>query len=178
MFGTNHTTVAPSGGGRPQAGDVAKIEGGLTHVFLLNEAGADSLYAYHNGRMLSAGQIDSLSVVIEVPAEGSQGTLTAVLTYFETGADGARANKSASLFPGTVEVIGKGKKLTVICAEEGSFDSLALRIGTAPILDEQGVLTTGLPVFGVQSLRVTVAPGLADGRLVWSEDGREDVIFG
>lgn len=177
MFGTNHSTVAPQDNNRPQAGTVAKTEGNLTYLFITGQ-GADSIYAFHNGQVLSGAQIESLSVNIEAPGENKEGVLTAVLTRYETGTGGERTTKSASLFPGVVDIVANGKRITVVCAEAGSFDGLALRVGNAPILDEQGVLTTGLPVLGVQTFRLTVAaPNLVDARLVWVEDGREDVIL-
>ena len=171
MGGAKATATPPSGGGgRPQAGDVAKISGTLTHVFVTG-TGADALQAFVNDQAVLTGQIESISVEIVAPEEGTSGTLTAILSRYEGGADTARTTNAISLFPGTVEFVAQGKRLSITCAEEGSFDGLFLRFGT----DNDGV---GLEASGVKSLRLLVTPNLLDGRLVWVEDQREDIILG
>jgi hypothetical protein len=171
MFGgpRRSTTPPPGNSTRPQAGDAARISGNLTHVFV-NGQSSDGLMIYFNGQPLMTGQLDSLSVEIVAPGERDNGTLTAILSYYETGANGTRTNKSFSLFPGTVELIADGKRLSITCAEEGVFDGLFLRFGT----DNNGV---GMEANGVQSLRLLITPELRDVRLVWIEDGREDILL-
>ncbi|MDX1933737.1 MAG: hypothetical protein SFU56_14155 [Capsulimonadales bacterium] len=173
MFGGPKTSATPppgDDGGRPQTARVAQITGTLTHVFVHGK-GAGSLDVFVNGQPLLSGQVESLSVEIVAPGERDDGTLTGILSYFESGGDGGRTNKSLSLFPGTVELIAENRRVSVTCAEEGSFEGLFLRFGT----ENDGI---GLEASGVKSLRIVVTPELRDVRLVWVEDGREDILLG
>jgi hypothetical protein len=141
----------------------------LTHAFV-SGAGPDGIAVFVNGQPLLTGQIESLSVEIIAPDDTSDGRLTGILSRYESGTDTVRTTRSISLFPGTVEVIAKGRRIAVTCAEEGSFDGLVLRLG----MDESGV---GLEAQGVKSLRLLASPGLLDARLVWIEDGREEDLL-
>lgn len=171
MFGgpKNNASPPPRNTDRPQAGDVARITNSVTHVFVDGQS-ADSINVYYNGQQLMTGLLESISVEIIAPDDKSEGTLTAILSYYEAGADGSKTNKSLSLFPGTLELLADGKRLTVAGVAEGSFDGLILRFGT----ENDGV---GLEANGVKSLRLLITPELRDVRLVWVEDNREDVIL-
>jgi hypothetical protein len=170
MFGgPTNNTVPPAGSGRDSADAVARIQGNLTHAFV-SGAGPDGLSVFVNGQPLLTGQIESLSVDIIAPDETGNGRLTGILSHYDGSAAATRTTRSVSLFPGTVEVIAKGRRIAVTCAEEGSFDGLVLRLG----MDESGI---GLEAQGVKSLRLLVSPGLVDARLVWIEDGREENLL-
>lgn len=171
MFGApTASTTPPPGGGRPQAGDVAKIAGNLTHV-IVTGPDIDDLHVFYNGQWVMTGQIENVGVEIIAP----DGTLTGVLTRTETDAAGAKSTKSLSLFPGTVELVAKNRRVAVVCPVAGSFDGLTLLFGTA---DENGAINNiGLPANGVRSLRIVVSSGLVDAKLVWDEDGREDNLL-
>jgi hypothetical protein len=171
MFGgpKNTATPPPGNSGRPQAADVARLSNSITHVFV-NGKGADSLNVFHNGQPLLTGTLESISVEIVAPEENANGTLTGILSYREGGVEGSAGNKAVSLFPGTLELIADGTRLSITCAEEGSFDGLFLRFGT----ENDGI---GMEANGVKSLRLLITPDLRDGRLVWIEDGREDILL-
>jgi hypothetical protein len=169
MFGGPTNNTVPPAAGRDSAAAVARIQGSLIHAFV-SGPGPDGLSVYVNGQPLLTGQIDSLSVEIIAPDDASDGRLTGILSRYETGGDGTRTTRAMSLFPGTVEVIAKGRRIAVTCADEGSFDGLILRLG----MDESGV---GLEAQGVKSLRLLVSPGLMDARLVWIEGGREEDLL-
>jgi len=171
MFGGPNNNVTPpaSGGGRPPASEAARIVGNLTQAFV-SGSGPDGLSVFVNGQPVPTGQIESLSVQIIAPSDnGDGGTLTAILSRYETAADGTQGHRAVSLFPGTVEVIAQARRVAITCAEEGSFDGLYLRLG----MDESGV---GLEANGVKSLRLLVSPGLVDARLGWVDGGEEPLL--
>lgn len=176
MFGGPQKSAIPPQGNnnRPQTGTVAQIVGNLTQVIVTSED-LDGLHVFYNGQPVLTGQLENIGIEIIAPDDSGNGMLTGVLTRYEGGAEGARTTRSFSLFPGSVDVIAKGKRITIVCPNEGSFDGLALRFGTA---DENGVINnTGLEAQGVQSLRIVITPGLVDAKLVWAEDQREDSIL-
>jgi hypothetical protein len=176
MFGgPQKSATPPPSSGRPQTSEVAKIVGNLTYIIVTDEA-TDGLNVFYNGQPVLTGQLENVGIEIIAPSDSGQGTLTGVLTRYEGGADGARATKSAPLFPGTVEFIAKGRRISITCPVAGSFDGLGLYFGTT---DENGNINGGgLSAQGVQSFRLVVTPGIVDGKLVWSEDSREDDILG
>jgi hypothetical protein len=155
---------------RPAAAEVAKIDTHITHV-IVSSASADGLNVFLDGKAVLQGTIESLSVEIVAPTDTSpSGTIAAVLARFETTSDGQKRQVGTNLFPGTVEVIADGKRVTVSCAETGSFEGLYLGLGMRADGTSDGLT-------GVQSLRVAVAPGgLISAKLLWS-DGLEEAIF-
>lgn len=155
--------------GRPAAAEVAKIQTHLTHAIVTGE-GVDGLNVFRDGQLVLPGAVDSLSVEIVAPTDADPvGKITAILAYYETGADGVRTQKAAALFPGTVEIIARGRRLSLSCAEQGAFEGLWLGLGMAP----DG---TSTELTGVASLRVLLSPGLHEAKLVWSDGGEETIL--
>ena len=149
---------------RPAASDAAKIVNHLTHVILTSE-GLDGLNVFYDGQLILPGQVDSLAVNIIAPEDKGAGTLTAQLSWKEGGT--ARA---ASLFPGTVDIMGRGKRILVTSSrDDGSFDGLWLSLG----LTEDG---TSHELSGVKSLRILLTPGLTDTKLAWIDGGEEEIL--
>jgi hypothetical protein len=149
---------------------VAKVEGNLTHVLISPDRG-DSVQVFVNAHPIPAGELESLSVTITAPDErGSGGGITGIVSRYQTGADGARTQRSGSLFPGTVEVIARGRRIVVTCQQENSFEGLWLGLG----LRADGTTTE---LTGVQDLRVVVTPTLIDAKLTWAEDGMEEDLL-
>ena len=146
---------------RPAAADVAGLDTNLTWVIYESES-ADGLSVFFNGQTVMTGSIESLSVDIDT----EKGTIAAVLSR----KDATGKQSPTSLFPGTVEILAKGKRLSLSALEAGNFDGLYFGIG----LREDG---TSDQVTGVKSLRVVLAPGLASAKLVWNDDSKEDAIF-
>ncbi len=166
MFGTNKTTAPPA---RPAAAEVARFRNNLTHVIVSGGA-PDGINVFVNAVPVLTGAIESLSVTIVAPGDGDAGTLTGILSRYETGADGTRTQQAVALFPGTVEIVTKQRRLVVSCQEPGVFDGLWLGLG----MNEDG---TSSELTGVQSLHVVVTPSLCDAKLTWSEDGTTEDIF-
>ncbi len=169
MFGSAKNGAAPAVN-RPLASEVARIESTLTQV-IVSSPSSDGLTVFVNGQPVPVGDVESLTVEIIAPdAAGQNGAVTAVLSRYQIGPTGGRTQKAASLFPGTVEIIARGRRLVVTCMAEGLFDGLWLGLG----LRADG---TSSELTGVGSLRLAVAPGLLDAKLVWSEDGTtEDLL--
>ncbi len=169
MFGMTNKPLPPVSS-RPVAGDVARIEGSLTHV-IVSGPSSDGLHVFVGGQPVPAGEVESLTLEIIAPdAQGCNGSVSGVLSRYQTGADGTRGQAALSLFPGTVEVTARGRRLVVTCVQENSFDGLWLGLG----LRADG---TSSELSGVASLRLAAAPGLLDAKLVWSEDGTtEDLL--
>lgn len=168
MFGNSNGT--PPVTIRPPASDVARIEGSLTHV-IVSSPSSDGLHVFLNGQPIPTGEVESLTLEIIAPGtNGQNGSVSAVLSRYQTGPDGTRGQKAFSLFPGTVEVTARGRRIVLTCVQENSFDGLWLGLG----LRSDG---TSSELSGVSSLRLAVAPGLLDAKLVWSEDGTtEDLL--
>jgi hypothetical protein len=169
MFGNTNGAAAPAPN-RPAASDVARLEGTLTQVIVSGPA-SDGLHVFQNGAALATGEVESLSIEILAPdAGGNNGSVSAVLSRYQALPAGGREQRASSLFPGTVEVIARGRRLVVTCLEDGSFEGLWLGLG----LRADG---TSSELSGVGALRLAVAPGLVDAKLTRSEDGTtEDLL--
>lgn len=144
---------------RPAAAELARISNHLTQVIVTGDA-IDDLNVFLDGKLILPGQVESLALNIDA----DQNQITAQLSWKEND-----AHKSSSLFPGTVDIVARERRLVVTSAVDGSLDGLWLSLG----LGEDG---TSTELTGVQSLRVLLTPGLIDTKLNWS-DGREESIF-
>jgi hypothetical protein len=144
---------------RPAAAEMARIANHLTQVIVTGDD-IDGLNIFSDGALLLPGQIESLALNLD----GEQNLITAQLSWKE-----GDAHKGASLFPGTVDIVARGRRLLVTSAVDDSLDNLWVSLGMA----EDG---TSTELTGVNSLRVLLTPGLIDTKLVWA-DGREEAIF-
>lgn len=142
---------------RPAAADVAGLDTSLTWVIYESDS-ADGLHVYLSGQSILTGSIESLSVDIDT----EKGTIAAVLSR----TDGT----SKSLFPGAVEILAKGKRLSLSALAPDDFEGLYFGVG----LREDG---TSDQVQGVKSLRVVLTAGLASAKLIWNDTGAEEVLF-
>ena len=166
MFGSSTNGNAPAGGtpSRPAAADVARIEGTLTHILVGDEAAADGINVFVNAKPIPVGEIESLSIEIVAPSDNApDGTLTALLSRYVDSGTGQRQQATVALFPGTVEVIARGRRLTVTCQQAGSFDGLWLGLG-------DGTFIRSLLALGQQPLALGAAD--LDG------DGLPDLLIG
>lgn len=142
---------------RPAAAQVASLDTNLTWIAYESDS-ADGLHVLHNGQAILTGSIESLSVDID----SEKGTITAILVRKEGG--------NISLFPGSVEIIAKGKRISLSAVSATSLEGLYFGLGVR----EDG---TSDEVRGVKSLRVVFTPGLASAKLIWVEEDAEEVIF-
>lgn len=142
---------------RPTAAHVAALDTNLTWIAYESDS-ADGLHVLHNGQSILTGSIESISVDID----SEKGNVTAILVRKEGG--------NISLFPGSVEIIAKEKRISLSALEANNLDGLYFGLGVR----EDG---TSDQVKGVKSLRIVLTPGLASATLVWDEDGTNEVIF-
>ena len=142
---------------RPAAAQVAGLDTNLTWIAYESDS-ADGLHVLHNGKAILTGSIESISVDIDT----EKGTITAILVRKEGG--------NISLFPGSVEIIAKGKRISLSALAPDNFDGLYFGLGVR----EDG---TSDQVQGVKSLRVVLTPGLASAKLIWNDEGADEVIF-
>ena len=149
MFGHNNAPAAPSN--LPPASEVARLQSGLTQIIVSGPSSAD-LFVFLNGQPVPTGEVESLSVEIIAPSQNDpSGSVAAVLSRYKTSLTGSRDQQATSLFPGTVELIARGRRIVVTCEQDGSFDGLWLGLGAAP--------------------------GLVDAKLIWSDTGAtEDLL--
>ncbi|MBC8104869.1 MAG: hypothetical protein H7Z41_20025 [Cytophagales bacterium] len=171
--GSSDRGPAPSAN-RPAATEAARIEGTLTHLLIGDATSVDGWNLFVNAQAIPTGEIESISIEIIAPTESSDGTLTGLLSRYVPGTEGqGRSQRSVALFPGTVEVIGKDRRITVTCQQPGSFDGLWLGLG----LRSDG---TSAELTGVQSLRILASPGtgLLDARLTWADTGATEDLLG
>lgn len=168
MFG--HNNIPPATPSLPAASEVARLGSSLTQIIVSGPSSAD-LFVFLNGTPIPTGEVESLSVEIIAPDAGGQnGSVAAVLSRYKTSITGRRDQQATSLFPGTVELIARGRRIVVTCEQDGSFDGLWLGLG----LRADG---TSSELTGVQSLRLAAAPGLVDAKLIWSDTGAtEDLL--
>ena len=168
MFG-NQNGQTPRTARQPGS-EVALMLSPLTHVFVSGGSSVD-INVFLNGDPVQAGDVESMTISVVAPtAADPRGEITAVLSRYKTSASGTREQYGVSLFPGTVEIVARGRRLVVTCQTANSFEGLWLGLG----LREDG---TSSELTGVQSLRLAVSPGLLDAKLVWSEDGStEDLL--
>ena len=142
---------------RPAAAQVASLDTNLTWIAYESDS-ADGLHVLHNGQSILTGSIESISVDID----SEKGTITAILVRKEGG--------NISLFPGSVEIVGKGKRISLSAVSASSLDGLYFGLG----MREDG---TSDEVRGVKSLRIVLTPGLASAKLTWIEENADEVIF-
>ena len=137
---------------RPSAAQVALLDTHLTHVLMSGDSIAD-LHIFVDATPVLTGSIESFSLDIVAPSdEVPDGRITAILSRYETAPDGSKRQSATALFPGTVEIVGKGRRISISCPEAGSFDGLWLGLG----LRADG---TADELTGVKSLRVLLAIG-------------------
>lgn len=166
-MGNNNNTPPPADL-RPSAESVARLSGNYTQVIVSPDK-SDGVHVFVNGEAILPGSLESVGINIIAPGDNDSGTITGVLSRYE-GSEEARSLKSTSLFPGTVDILAYGRRLVVSGAEQGSFEGLYLRVGSA----DGGI---GTDVLGVQSLEVVISGTLTSARLTWAEGGTtEDIL--
>jgi hypothetical protein len=142
---------------RPAAAQVAKLDSNITWIAYESDS-ADGLHVFHNGQSVLTGSIESISVDID----SEKGSITAILVRKEGG--------NISLFPGAVEILAHGKRISLFAADVASLEGLYFGLGAR----QDGMSDQ---VQGVKGLRIVFAPGLASAKLTWLDDNADEVIF-
>ncbi len=142
---------------RPEIREMARVQSGAFFQLILN---GPSYCIFADG--VKVEKLDSLTVTIR---SGDDAELDGALSTFD---DNGKAS-TRSLFPGTIEIYGFGRVLTITAAEPHSLDGLWLTVG----LDE-----TGLPnrLRGLASFDLAVTEGIFSAKIAWLEGDQEDLF--
>ncbi len=155
---------------RPSAGDTAKLKARLVQV-IITDLRPMTFYLFINDEPISQLDVETLLLNIEAPADDGQGqeVVQASLSLNTPTAVAGLGVREVELFPGTVEVIGLGRRISVTCRTAGSLDGVWIDLGLRP----DG---TGAEVTGAQKLQIVLTQELLEAKLTWN-DGRVDDLL-
>jgi hypothetical protein len=167
MFGKQ----TPSNNAPPQqsAADAARIQGrGLAHLIVTGDAPL-TYFVFLNDSVVPQEEVESLSVSIEAPGEGGPGGVSAVLSRYVPSVSGGRNLETIPLFPCTLEVIARGRRIVITATQPDSVEGMWIDLGLKP----DG---TGNEVSGAQRLQIVLAESILDARLTWTDGQTEDLL--
>jgi hypothetical protein len=168
MFGKDKPSDSPTN--RPAVSQVAQIQTHLTQI-IAEDASITGIHLFIDGKSYDPTTIESLSVDIVAPSETDPvGRMVGQLSVYETDTNGQKRQKGISLFPGVVDFLIQGRRLSIACPEASAFEGLWLGFGMYP----DG---TAESANGVISLSVTLIGGQFSSSLTWAEDGKTEEIF-
>lgn len=156
---------------RPPAADVARIQGGgLVQLVVANPAPM-TFFLFLNGQPVPQIDVESLSISIEAPAEGSSDppTARATLTRYVKTVSSSRSEQSEELFPCTVEIVALDRRITVTCSRVDTLDGLWISLGLKP----DG---NSAEVNGARSLQILLAGDILTAKLTWMDSEVEDLL--
>lgn len=155
---------------RPSAGDTAKLKARLVQV-IITDLRPVTFYIFINDEPVSQLDVETLLINVEAPTEDGQGLelVQASLSLSSPTSVGGLGVSELELFPGTIEIVGLGRRLSVTCREAGSLDGVWIDLG----LKADG---TGAEVSGAQKLQIVLTQELLDAKLTWN-DGRTDDLL-
>ena len=154
---------------RSAAADAARIQGGGLVQCVVTGVEPLNYYLFLNTRAVPQTDVESLSVFIETPEAGDQGTVRATLAVYMNTVSGERTQQRIELFPSTLEIVALGRRLSITCMNADSFDGLWITLGLKP----DG---TGAEVTGVKALRILITEGILDAKLTWMDGEVEDLL--
>jgi len=161
----NGSNVPP----HPPAGDLARIEGGGLVQIIVTELQPLTYYLFLNDRPVSEMDVESLSIAIEAPDDGSSPTVRATLARTVTAVTGERTQQRSELFPCTLELVALGRRLSITSLNPNSLDNLWISLG----LRADG---TSNELNGLKALRVLIGEGILDAKLTWMDGETEDLL--
>ena len=169
MFGksTPPNGEPPAG---PTAAEVARIKGGGRVQFIVAQGEPRTFYLFLNDQFVPQDKVESFSVDIEAPDEqrGGEPTASAILSRYVETASSLRDLQTFELFPCTVEIIARGRRIAVTASERNSLDGVWIDLGFKP----DG---TGSEVSGAEALRIVISADLLDARLTWVDGETENL---
>lgn len=155
---------------RASAADTAKIRGGGLVQVIVTDQNPLTFAIYLNEKPVPQAAVDNLLITIETPGDDEpNGLVAATLTQQVRKVTGETAMEAADLFPCTVEIVARGRRMSVTCREAGQLEGVWIDLGLKP----DG---SGYEVSGARKLEVVLTQDLLDARLTW-EDGRTEPIF-
>ncbi len=154
---------------QPSAPDMAHIQGGgMVHVFI-SDPEPLTFSVFLNERIVPGRDVESLTVAIDAPDEtGYGGSIHAVLSHNAQTVAG-RQLQALEIFPGTLEIIGVGRRILVTCNNPDSFEGLWISLGIRP----DG---TARELTGVKSLRFLLTDSMLDAKITWVDGRTENLL--
>ena len=127
-------------------------------------------YVFLNERYVPQTEVEGFSLQVEAPDNPNEApTVRATLAQIVTNVAGQRTTQRLELFPGTLEIIALGRRISVTCTRLNSLDGLWISLGLLP----DG---TGKDIEGAKSLNLLMEGGLLSARLVWQDGAAEDLL--
>jgi hypothetical protein len=155
---------------RVAAADLAKIQGGGLVQLIVTETQPIGFSLFLNHTAVSEIDIDSLSIDVLAPDDPSDGvTVRATLSEYVTNVTGERVVQNRELFPCTIEVIARDRRLAVTCTRHDSTDGLWVSVGLRAN-GESAELT------GLREFRFLLSHDMLDARVIWVDGQSEDLL--
>ena len=164
MFGpkkSNGSSPTPS----PRTGaDVARLSTNLLQV-ILQSTQPPSFLLFLNGESVPAEYVDNIVVSIEAPRNpGDELTTQAILS--RKAAPSVNAPPQTNLFPGVIDIVGLGRRVTIIGTPDGD---VSFGLG----LEASGFSTEA---HGAQTLSVLFTQEIASVNVEWTDGLKEDLF--
>ena len=157
---------------RKAAADVARIEGGGLVQVIVTQLRPLTFFLFLNDTEVPQIDIDSLSVSVEIPADGvSSPTVRATLYRYVSAVTGDKTQQHTELFPCTIEVVALGRRLSITCMNPNSTDGLGVWVSLGLRADG-----TGSDLTGLQSVRFLLNQDLLDAQLTWEDGVSENLL--
>lgn len=154
---------------RKAAADVARIDGGGLVQVIVTDLHPIAYSVFLNDTEVPQVDIDSLSISVEVPTDGSTPIVRATLYRYVTNVTGQKTQQHTELFPCTIEVIALGRRIAITCMNPNSTDGLWVSLG----LRADG---TGSDLTGLQSVRFLLNQDLLDAQITWEDGETENLL--
>ncbi len=166
MFGAGRHTDEHAA--RQPATEVAQIQGGGLVLVVVTETSPLSYCIFLNNRAVPQENVESLSVAVEVSDAGDP-VVRATLSSYVTTVAGERSLQHKELFPCTIEMIARERRLVVSCEDLNSIDTVWIALGLHP----DGA---GRKISGAKGLRILLTNELLDAKVTWVDGDAEDLL--
>jgi hypothetical protein len=156
------------------AADWSAIDGGGLVQLIITTFNPFVFHLFINGREIPQPTVDSLYVTVGLPDNPTDPpSQVATLTTLITDLAGQKTKQSQSVFPGTLEVVAGGKRVTLSCPDPDDPLEMYVRLGLRPDGTNNAIES------GLHSIQVFLNPGLGmmQFNLKWS-DGLEETLIG
>lgn len=154
---------------RQAASDVARLQGGGLVTLILTRLDPLAFFLFLNDTAVPQEDVETFLLTIEADdAEGTSGTVGATLDRF-TNTVAGRQLQQYQLFPCTIEILARGRRMTVTAARPDSLDGVWINLGLRP----DG---SASEVSGAKALKVLLTEGIFDAKLTWMDGETEDLF--
>ena len=171
MFGRPPGPSDAGASRRTPAADVARIQGGGLVQVIISSMAPMTYAVFLNGHAIPQIDVESLSVTIEAPGEGSAAgpTARAILSRYLKTVTGERSLQTSELFPCTLDLVALDRRITLTCAAVDSLDGLWINLGLKP----DG---SSAEVSGARTLQILLTEELLSAKLTWVDGETEELL--